>query len=86
MIIANRLTPVLEKFISLVDMLPNDTIKYESIKEFGNKSNYTALLASKEYQNSIIDRLLQTQIQLDHAKTLRGKTNILITKLKQELD
>jgi hypothetical protein len=85
-IIANRLKPVIEKYISLVDMLPNDNLKYERIKEFGNKSDYSALLASKEYQNSIIDRLLQTKIQLDNAKRLRGKTIILITKLKQELD
>jgi len=85
-IIANRLKPVIEKYISLVDMLPNDNLKYERIKEFGNKSDYAALLANKEYQNSIIDRLLQTKIQLDNAKRLRGKTIILITKLKQELD
>ncbi len=85
-IISNRLKPVLEKYISLVDMLPNNNIKYEHIKEFGNKSDYAALLASKEYQNSIIDRLLQTKIQLDNAKRLRGKTKILITKLKQELN
>jgi hypothetical protein len=85
-IIANRLKPVIEKYISLVDMLPNDNLKYERIKEFGNKSDYAALLANKEYQNSIIDRLLQTKIQLNNAKRLRGKTIILITKLNQELD
>jgi len=85
-IIANRLKPVIEKYISLVDMLPNENLKYGRIKEFGNKSDYSALLASKEYQNSIIDRLLQTKIQLANAKSLRGKTIILITKLKQELD
>jgi len=85
-IVANRIKPVLEKYISLIDILPNDSLKYERIKEFGNKSDYATLLASKEYQNSIIDRLLQTKIQLDNAKRLRGKTKLLITKLKQELN
>ncbi|WP_445958045.1 hypothetical protein [Yeosuana sp.] len=85
-IVANRIKPVLEKYISLIDKLPNDSLKYERIKEFGNKSDYATLLASKEYQNSIIDRLLQTKIQLDNAKRLRGKTKLLITKLKQELN
>ncbi|WP_158850228.1 hypothetical protein [Algibacter sp. L1A34] len=85
-IIANRLKPVLEKHISLVDMLPKENEKYNHIKEFGSKSDYSALLQNKEYQNSIIDRLLQTQIQLNNAKILRGKTKILITKLKEELD
>lgn len=85
-IISNRLKPVLEEQISLVDMLPNDSLKYKRIKEFGNKSDYGALLASKEYQNSIIDRLLQTKIQLDNAKRLRGKTKIIITKLNQEIE
>ena len=85
-IISDRIKPVLEKHISLADLLPNDSSKYKGIKEFGNKSGYGALLTSKEYQNSIIDRLLQTKIQLDNAKKLRGKTKILIAKLKQELD
>ncbi|MDN3667268.1 hypothetical protein ACFFU1_06475 [Algibacter miyuki] len=85
-IISGRLKPVLEKYISLVDMLPNDNSKYAHIKTFGNKSDYSALLASKEYQNTMIDRLLQTKIQLNNAKMLRGKTKILITKLKEELN
>lgn len=85
-IVTNRLKPVLEEYVSLVDMLSNEDSKYDHIKEFGAKSDYTALLASKEYQNSIIDRLLHTQKQLDNAKSLRGKTKILITKLNEELD
>ena len=85
-IVANRLKPVLEKYISLIDTLPNDSLKYGRIKEFGNKSDYAGLLASKEYQSSIIDRLLQAQVQLNNAKILRGKTKLLISKLKQELD
>ena len=85
-IISGRLKPVLEKYISLVDMLPNDNSKYAHIKAYGNKSDYSALLGSKEYQNTMIDRLLQTKIQLNNAKMLRGKTKILITKLKEELN
>jgi len=85
-IVANRLKPVLEKYVSLVDMLPRDKEKYNHIKEFGYKSNYADLLNNKEYQNAIIDRLLQTQIQLNNAKTLRGKTKNFITQLEEELD
>ncbi|WP_243652208.1 hypothetical protein [Mariniflexile fucanivorans] len=85
-IITNRLKPVLESYISLADMLPDKDLKYKRIKAFGNKSDYAGLLANKEYQNIIVDRLLQTQLQLDNAKKLRGKTKILITKLKQELN
>lgn len=85
-IIANRLKPVLEKHISLIDLLPNESLKYERIKKYGSKSDYNGLLANKEYQNSIIDCLLQTQEQLNNIKMLRGKTKILINKLKSELD
>lgn len=85
-IIANRLKPVLEQHISLVDLLPNDDLKYNNIKKYASKSNYLDLLANKEYQNSIVDRLMQTKIQFNNAKMLRGKTKILITKLKEELE
>jgi len=85
-IISNRLKPILEKYVSLVDLLPKENAKYTHIKQFGQPSDYASLLANKEYQNSIVDRLLQTQIQYNTAKMLRGKTKILITKLKEELD
>lgn len=85
-IISNRLKPILEKYVSLADMLPKENAKYKHIKQFGSQSDYSSLLANKEYQNSIMDRLLQTQIQYNTAKMLRGKTKILITKLKEELD
>ena len=85
-IISNRLKPVLEKYVSLADMLPTEDLKYKHIKQFGSKSDYSNLLADKEYQNSIIDRLLQTKKQFNTAKMLRGKTKILITKLQAELD
>ncbi|ADV51265.1 hypothetical protein Celal_4021 [Cellulophaga algicola DSM 14237] len=86
LIVANRLKPVLEKYISLADMLPNNDPKYDNIWKYGAKSDYVGLLSDKEYQNSIIDRMLQTQIQFDHAKSLRSKTKILINVLAEELD
>ncbi|QXP70020.1 hypothetical protein H0I29_15590 [Polaribacter sp. R2A056_3_33] len=85
-IVENKIKPTLEKFISLIDMLPDNDLKYKHIKEFGNKSDYKTLLATKEYQNSIIDRLLQTKIQLGYARTLHSKTKILITKLQEEIE
>ncbi|WP_158978932.1 hypothetical protein [Cellulophaga sp. L1A9] len=85
-IVATRLKPVLEKYISLVDMLPNNDPKYDSIRKYATKSDYMGLLSDKEYQNCIIDRMLQTQIQYDHVKRLRSKTKILINTLAEELD
>ncbi|MEZ7504829.1 hypothetical protein [Flavobacterium sp. Arc2] len=85
-IVTNRIKPVLVNYISLADKFPDGKLKYERIKKMGTKSDYIGLLANKEYQNSIIDRILQTQIQLNNVKTLRGKTSTLITKLKLELD
>ncbi len=85
-IIANRIKPIIEKYISLTDMLPNNNVNYKHIKEFSFKSDYQALLENKEYQNSILDRLLQTKIQLTNAKTLQGKTKILIKELDIELN
>jgi hypothetical protein len=56
------------------------------MKAYGNQSNYTELLVNREYQNSIIDRLLQTKGQLTIAKNLRKKTETIATKLNQELN
>lgn len=84
-IVENRLKPVLEKYISLVDVLPDDNQSYAHIKIVGQKSNYEALLNSKEYQNTVIDQLLQSQIQLALSRRLRKKTESLATKLRQEL-
>lgn len=85
-IVENKIKPTLEKFISLIDMLPNNDLKYKQIKEFGRKSDYKALLSSQKYQNNVIDRLIQTQIQLGYARTLHSKTKILITKLQEEIE
>tara|TARA_R100000655_G_scaffold93007_1_gene134237 strand:+ start:413 stop:967 length:555 start_codon:yes stop_codon:yes gene_type:complete len=83
-IVDNRLKPVLEKHISLVDMLPDD-IRYKEIKYHGKSSDYYSLLNSMDYQNSVIDQLLQTKIQTDIIKTLRVKTALLAIKLKKEI-
>ena len=85
-IITERLKPVIEKHISLIEILPEDSYNYQRIKNYVNSSNYSELLVSREYQNSVIDRLLQTKDQLSIAKNLRNKTKIIATKLNQELN
>lgn len=84
-IVENRLKPILEKHISLIDMLPVDNKNYSQIKNLGQQSNYSELLNSREYQNTVIDQLMQTKIQLNNAKKLRQKTESLAIKLKKEL-
>ncbi|QDO95705.1 hypothetical protein FNB79_10195 [Formosa sediminum] len=85
-IVDNKLQPVLEQHLSLIDILPEVNTNYNQIREKGQKSNYKALLNNKEYQNSIIDQLLQTKILLNLSMNLRKKTQILAIKLKQELE
>ena len=85
-IVVDRLQPVLEQHLSLIDLLPKDESKYDRIRVLGAQSNYSELLKSKAYQNSIIDRLLQSENLLSDAKILRSKTEIMATNLKQELD
>ncbi|GEQ86770.1 hypothetical protein ULMS_22780 [Patiriisocius marinistellae] len=84
-IVTNKLKPIIEKHISLSDMLSKVDENFNQIRTFGQQSNYETLLNSREYQNSIIDRLLQTEILLNYAKDLRKKTETLAVKLKQEL-
>ncbi|MEP3836889.1 MAG: hypothetical protein ABJM36_04545 [Algibacter sp.] len=83
-IVSNKIKPILEQHISLVDLLPNEK-KYIHAKVHAVRSNYSALLANKAYQNSLIDRLLGTQNRLNLARTIRSKTKILLSHLKQEL-
>jgi hypothetical protein len=85
-IVESKIKVAIEKHISLVDMLSNSDLKYTHVKEFGIKSDYQTLLANRDYQNSIIDRLNQTKVQLEYAKTLKSKTKTLIANLEQELD
>lgn len=84
-IVENRLKPILEKHISLIDMLSENNKNYSQIRSMGKQSNYSELLNSREYQNTVIDQLLQTRIQLNIAKKLRKKTETLAIKLKKEL-
>jgi len=84
-IVLDRLQPSLEKHLALKDMLAKENPKYERIKAFGEKSNYYNLLQSKDYQNSIVDRLLQTENLLTSAKKLRNRTQVMSIKLGEEL-
>ena len=84
-IVSNHLQPELEKHLALVDMLPRDNPKYNNLRDFGKMSNYYSLLHSKEYQNAIVDRLLQTENLLTQAKKIRNRTQIMSLKLRQEL-
>ncbi|SHK19998.1 hypothetical protein SAMN04488007_2345 [Maribacter aquivivus] len=84
-IITNRLKPIIEKYISLLEILPENSYNYKRVKNYGNQSNYPELLVSREYQNGVIDRLLRTKDQLSIAKNLRFKTETIATKLNQEL-
>ncbi|MGB5418238.1 hypothetical protein [Algibacter sp.] len=82
-IVSDKIKPILENHISLVDLLSDD-IKYNHVKTHAATSDYSRLLANKAYQNSIIDRLLQTQNRLDYARTIRSKTKILISHLNKK--
>ena len=84
-IVENRLKPIIEKHVSLIDLFSNDNENYKNIKLFGQKSNYIQMLNSKDYQNSVIDQLMQTQIQLNNGIDLRKKTRILAYKLSKAL-
>ncbi len=84
-IVLDRLQPTLEKHLALKDMLSKDNPKYTRIKAFGEPSDYQKLLHSKDYQNSLVDRLLQTENLLTSAKKLRNRTQVMSIKLKEEL-
>ncbi|NRD23987.1 hypothetical protein HNV10_12075 [Winogradskyella litoriviva] len=84
-IIVNRLQPAIEKHISLIDILTNRELKSNNIQRFSGQSNYFSLLTSREYQNCLVDRLLQTEIQLKNAINLRDKTQTIASNLHKEL-
>lgn len=83
-IVESKLKPTLEQHLSLVDMLPENA-KYKRVKSYVKESDYATLLNSKEYQNAVIDHLLQTKIQLSITKKLRKNTETLAQKLSIEL-
>ena len=84
-IVIDDIQPVLEKHLSLADMLPAEDTKYNAIKSFGAKSQYHLLLQDKKYQNSIVARLLHTENLLALAKKLRSRTQNIAIKLNREL-
>ena len=84
-IVVNHLQPVLEKHLALVDILPQESPKFNNLRDFGQVSNYYTLLNTKEYQNALVDRLIQTENLLTQAKKLRNRTQIMGIKLRREL-
>ena len=85
-IIVNKLQPVIEKHIYLIDILSEREFVNNDFKSLSMASNYRELLESREYQNSLVDRLLQTEIQLSNAKSLRDKTQMIAFRLTKELE
>ncbi|MEM5564463.1 hypothetical protein WNY78_05090 [Psychroserpens sp. AS72] len=84
-IVINRLQPAIEKHVSLIDILSGRDLEYKRIQNFLEESNYEELLNSRDYQNALVDRLLQTETQLAIAKSLKEKTQIMAEKLNKEL-
>ena len=84
-VVTNRLQPIIESYVSLIDILLNRDLKNNKSQSFSKQSDYTKLLNSKEYQNIIVDRLLQTENQLIIGNNLRDKTQIIAYKLNKEL-
>ncbi|NNE78108.1 MAG: hypothetical protein HKN31_13675 [Pricia sp.] len=83
--VVNGLKPVLEKYLSLSELLPEENPKYHAIKSFGEKSNYHKLLQDKKYQNGIVARLIHTEKLLTLAKKLRSRTQVIAMRLGREL-
>ncbi len=84
-IVINRLQPVIESHVSLIDILLNRDLNYNKNQSFSKQSDYTKLLHSRDYQNVLVDRLLQSERQLVIGNNLRDKTQIIAYKLNKEL-
>ncbi|WP_452226907.1 DUF6090 family protein [Lacinutrix cladophorae] len=84
-IIVNRLQPAIESHVSLIDIISKRGLDFKKAKSFSQESNYLSLLNSRSYQNALIDRLLQTEIQLLNSKVLKIKTETIAFKLNKEL-
>ncbi|RAJ16882.1 hypothetical protein [Olleya aquimaris] len=84
-IVINKLQPVIEKHVSLIDILSVRDLEFKRVQSVLKPSNYMELLNSRDYQNAIVDRLLQTENQLVIAKSLKEKTQTIVVKLNNEL-
>ncbi|GGG47867.1 DUF6090 family protein [Bizionia arctica] len=84
-IIINRLKPAIEMHISLLDIVSNRDIGFKTAKVWALPSNYIELLNSRAYQNALVDRLIQTEIQLKNSRSLKVNTQIIASKLNKEL-
>ncbi|WP_299252549.1 hypothetical protein [uncultured Lacinutrix sp.] len=84
-IITNRLKPEIELHVSLLDIVSNRDIGFKTANSFSTQSNYVDLLNSRAYQNALVDRLIQTEIQLANSISLRDKTKAIASKLNIEL-
>jgi len=84
-IVINRLQPVIESHVSLIDILLNRLLKYKESTSFSTQSDYVKLLNNSAYQNVLVDRLIQTENQLIIGNNLRDKTQIIAYKLNKEL-
>ena len=84
-IITNRLKPEIETHVSLLDIVSNRDIGFKTSNAHSAQSNYVKLLNSRAYQNALVDRLVQTEIQLANSVSLKDKTQIIASKLNKEL-
>lgn len=85
-IIVNRLQPAIEAHVSLLDIISERDFEFSRAKAFSQASNYSELLNSREFQNALVDRLLQTENQLVNSESLRAKTQTIAIKLNNELN